>query len=48
MAQNSHVEKKLKKKRRRELAAYFGTIVRKEGLLSAILRTMSYLRRRSG
>lgn len=47
MANQEEIQKNLKKKRNRELMAYFREIVQAEGLFSAVKRTLSYLRRRS-
>ncbi|MGD9559413.1 MAG: glycosyltransferase family 2 protein [Oscillospiraceae bacterium] len=48
MAPSKKMEKKLKKKRRRELRAYFFEMVQKEGLMAAFRRTLKYFRRRHG
>ncbi len=43
-----HNEQQLKKKRSRQLRAYFGEIVQKEGLFAALRRTVKYVQRRYG
>lgn len=48
MANQQDVQRKLKKKRSRELREYFQDIVRKEGLFAAIRRTLRYVKRRYG
>lgn len=48
MAQQDEIRQRLKKKRSRELIEYFREVVRKEGLFSAIKRTIQYFRRRRG
>lgn len=46
MASQEDIQKKLKKKRGRELLAYFREISAKEGFFAAVKRTLRYLRRR--
>lgn len=48
MADQNEIQKKLKKKRSKELMEYFKEIARKEGLMAAIRRTLVYLKRRYG
>ncbi len=48
VAQNTEVQQRLKKKRKRELMAYFREISQKEGFFAAIRRTMQYMKRRHG
>ena len=48
MAPSTEIEQKLKKKRRRELLAYFRQTVQRDGLLAAVRRTLTYLKRRHG
>lgn len=48
MQQPNDMQKKLQKKRGRELAAYFRTLVAKEGLVPTLRRTALYLKRRYG
>lgn len=48
MANHNEIQQKLKKKRNRELVAYFRKCVEKEGLFAAVKRTFAYLKRRRG
>ena len=48
MAEQREIAKKLKKKRNRELFSYFQEMVEKEGFISAVKRTLRYLKRRYG
>ena len=48
MSRQEDIQKKLKKKRSRELLAYFRQMVGKEGIGATLRRTARYLKRRYG
>ncbi len=48
MSAQEQKQRELKKKRNKELFAYFREITRKEGFFAAVRRTLKYLKRRKG
>lgn len=48
MAPSNEIQQKLKKKRRKELFAYFRQTMQNQGLVEAIRRAMAYFKRRHG